>query len=258
MADIPKHLLERAAARRAALSGAPAPETTASTDAAAVPAVAASAPVAATGGAGGGVVSPAALVPTPAGPPSAPKGMGFARIGSVFMLVALPVWLFFMFNTFSVPGAAADSPEAIGSRLYAANCASCHGPNGAGTDAGLVGRPLYNGESDKTFPDPVDQFAFVRHGSCGTGVSYGNPDRDGGQHVGKGGMPAFASGTLSDSELLAVINYERHVLAGEAFPANELVKAGAPEADAALVIPPADVEKVLAETGIATGDVCGK
>ncbi len=258
MADIPKHLLERAAARRAALSGAEAPAATASAEAASAPAVVASAPVAAAGGAaGGGGVAAAAPVPTPAGPPPAPKGMGFARIGSVFMLVALPVWLFFMFNTFSVPGASADSPEAIGGRLYAANCASCHGPNGAGSDAGLVGRPLYNGEVDKTFPDPIEQFAFVRHGSCGTGVSYGNPQRDGGQHVGKGGMPAFAPGTLSDADLLAVINYERHVLAGEAYPVNPLVKVGAPEAEAALVVPEADLTKTLSETKYETGDVCG-
>lgn len=258
MADIPKHLLERAAARRAALSGAEAPVPAAEADAAAVPAVATAAPVAAAGGVGGGGVAAVAPVPTPAGPPPAPKGMGFARIGSVFMLVALPVWLFFMFNTFSVPGAAADSPEAIGERLFVANCAACHGANGAGSDAGLVGRPLYNGEVDKSFPDPVEQFAYVRHGSCGTGVSYGNPEREGGQHVGKGGMPAFAPGTLSDAELLAVINYERHVLGGEAYPVNPLVKAGAPEADAALIVPEADVEKVLAETKYETGDVCGK
>jgi mono/diheme cytochrome c family protein len=258
MADIPKHLLERAAARRAALSGTEAPAPTASAEGAAAPAVAAPAAAVASGGAGGGGVAAAAPVPSPAGPPPAPKGLGFARMGSVFMLVALPVWLFFMFNTFSVPGASADSPEAIGARLYAANCASCHGPNGAGTDAGLVGRPLYNGEADKTFPDPVEQFAFVRHGSCGTGVSYGNPNRDGGQHVGKGGMPGFAPGTLTDADLLAVINYERHVLAGEAYPVNPLVKAGAPEADAALVIPEADLTKTLSETKYATGDVCGK
>ena len=257
MADIPKHLLERAAARRAALSGAEAPAPTATADTAAVPAVAAVAPVAA-GGAGGGGVAAVAPAPTPAGPPPAPKGMSFARIGSVFMLVALPVWLFFMFNTFSVPGASADSPEAIGGRLYVANCIACHGANGAGSDAGLAGRPLYNGEVDKTFPDPVEQFAFVRHGSCGTGVSYGNPKRDGGQHVGKGGMPAFATGTLSDADLLAVINYERHVLAGEAYPVNPLVKAGAPAADAALVVPEADLTKTLTGTKYQTGDVCGK
>ena len=89
-------------------------------------------------------------------------------------------------------------------------------------------------------------------------MSYGNPQRDGGQHVGKGGMPAFAPGTLSDADLLAVINYERHVLAGEAYPVNPLVKVGAPEADAALVVPEADLTKTLGETKYETGDVCGK
>ena len=257
MAEVPKHLLEKSAARRAALSGAPAPVPAAPAPSDDVAAVAVSAaPVATAGGAGGGaIVSP---VPTPAGPPPAPKGLGVARIGSVFMLVALPVWLFFMFNTFSVPGAAADSPAAIGERLYVTNCAGCHGANGAGSDAGLSGRPLYNGEVDKTFPNPVDQFAFVRHGSCGTGVSYGNPEREGGQHVGKAGMPAFATATLSNAELLAVLNYERHVLAGEDYPVNPLIQVGAPAADATLVVPEADVEKVLTETKYETADVCGK
>ena len=261
MADIPKHLLERAAARRAALSGeaAPAAPVAASADApAAVPAVVAPTAVAATGGAGAGAPPPVASVPSIPAPPPIPRGMGFARIGSVFMLVALPVWLFFMFNTFAVQSAGADTPEAIGERLYQANCVACHGANGAGSDAGLSGRPLYNGEVDKTFPDPVDQFAFVRHGSCATGVSYGNPKREGGQHAGKGGMPAFAGTALSDAELIAVINYERHVLAGEKFPLNELAKVGADEATLTSIVPAADLETALKEVKITTDDVCGK
>jgi mono/diheme cytochrome c family protein len=257
MADIPKHLLERAAARRAALSGAEAPTPTPAE--AAVPAVATDAPVAAvaSGGGAGAVVPPAAPAPI-AAPPPPPRGLGFARIGSVFMLVALPVWLFFMFNTFSVPGASADSPEAVGARLYTANCIACHGANGSGSDGGLAGRPLYNGEVDKTFPDPLAQFAFVRHGSCGVGVPYGNPKREGGQHQAKGNMPNFAAGTLSDAELLAVLNYERHVLAGEAYPVNPLVKAGEAEAEATKIVPEADVAKALEETKYTTDDVCGK
>jgi mono/diheme cytochrome c family protein len=259
MADIPKHLLERAAARRAALSGAEAPTPTAAPSEAAVPAVVADAPVVAApagGGGGAAVVPPAAAASVPA-PPPPPKGLGFARMGSVFMLVALPVWLFFMFNTFSVPSASADSPEAVGERLYNANCVACHGANGAGSDVGLAGRPLYNGEVDKTFPDPLAQFAFVRHGSCAAGAAYGNPKRAGGQHVGKGGMPNFGAGALSDAELLAVINYERHLLAGEEYPVNPLVKAGEPEAEFTKVVPEADVAKALADTKITTEDVCG-
>ncbi len=257
MADIPKHLLERAAARRAALSGAEAPTLAAAE--ASVPAVAvpAAAVVPVAGGGGGGVVPPAAPPSVPA-PPPAPRGMGFARLGSVFMLVALPVWMFFMFNTFSVPGASADSPEAVGARLYTANCVACHGANGSGSDGGLAGRPLYNGEVDKTFPDPLAQFAFVRHGSCGVGVPYGNPKREGGQHKAKGNMPNFAATTLSDAELIAVLNYERHVLAGEAYPVNPLIKVGDAEAEATKVVPEADLTKTLSETKYTTGDVCGK
>ena len=262
MADIPKHLLERAAARRAALSGeaAPAPSTPAAGDgSAAVPAVVAPvAVVASAGGSGGGAPPPVASVPSVPAVPPVPKGMGFARMGSIVTLVALPIWLFFMFNTFTEQGAAADSPEAIGSRLYAANCVACHGANGAGSAEGLSGRPLYNGEVDKTFPNPLDQLAFVRHGSCGVGVSYGNPKRDGGQHVGKGGMPAFAAATLSDTELLAVINYERHVLAAETYPVNELVQVGEPEATRNSIVPTADLTTSLKEVKITTDDVCGK
>lgn len=264
MADIPKHLLERAAARRAALSGAEAPAAEAAASAnpapaAAVPAVAeAAAPAVAAGGGGAATPPPAAGVPATAVTPPAPRGMSFARIGSVFMLVALPVWLFFMFNTFSVQGAAADTPEAIGARIFAANCQSCHLANGAGSDQGGVGRPLYNGEVEKTFPKVLDQFAFVRHGSCGVGVNYGNAKREGGQHVGKGGMPAFATATLSDAELLAVLNYERHVLAGKAFPANELANADADEAALATVVPEADITTALEGVKYDTADVCGK
>lgn len=260
MADIPKHLLERAAARRAALSGEAAPATpTAGDGAAAVPAVVGTvAVVAAAGGSGAGAPPPVASVPSVPAVPPVPKGMGFARMGSIVTLVALPIWLFFMFNTFTEQGAAADSPEATGARLYAANCVACHGANGAGSAEGLVGRPLYNGEVDKTFPNPLDQLAFVRHGSCGVGVSYGNPKRDGGQHAGKGGMPAFAATTLSDTELLAVINYERHVLAGETYPINELVKVGEPEATRNSIVPVADLSTSLKEVKITTDDVCGK
>ena len=265
MADIPKHLLERAAARRAALSGEAAPTPSGAADVgvpANVPAVsAATGETVVAGGSGAGAPPPIAnvpAVPTPPTPPPVPRGMGFARIGSVFTLVALPVWLFFMFNTFSVQGAAADTPEAVGGRLYAANCVACHGANGAGSAEGLVGRPLYNGEVDKTFPNPLDQLGFVRHGSCGVGVPYGNPKRDGGQHVGKGGMPAFAAATLSDAELLAVLNYERHVLAGETYPVNELVKVGEPEATRNSIVPPADLDTALKAVKITTEDVCGK
>lgn len=260
MADIPKHLLERAAARRAALSGETAPAPTASTDdGAALPAIVAPVSVvAATGGSGAGAPPPVASVPSIPAPPPVPKGSGFARIGSIVTLVSLPIWLFFMFNTFTEQGAAADSPEATGARLYAANCVACHGANGAGSAEGLIGRPLYNGEVDKTFPDPLDQLAFVRHGSCGVGVSYGNPKRDGGQHVAKGAMPAFATATLSDTELLAVLNYERHVLAGETYPANELVKVGEPEATRNSIVPAADMATALKAVKITTDDVCGK
>jgi mono/diheme cytochrome c family protein len=262
MADIPKHLLERAAARRAALSGGEAPAPVASVEAApaSVPAVAAPAAPVAAAGAGGAGAPPTIPAAAPAGPPpvpAPPRGFTFARIGSVFMLVAVPVWSFFMFNAFSESGASAETPEAIGKTLYEANCVSCHAASGAGSEAGLAGRPLYKGEVEKTFPNPVDQFAFVRHGSCEGGVPYGNPKREGGQHAAKKGMPNFGEATLSDEELIAVINYERYVLNGKAYPANLLAKADAPEETVTSIVPQEEVVKTLKETKITTEDVCG-
>ena len=263
MADIPKHLLERAAARRAALAGGEAPAAAAPVEAesASVPAVVApSAPATPAAGGSGAGAPPSVPVPAAAAVPAVPRGMTFARIGSVFMLVAVPVWSFFMFNAFSESGASAQTPEARGASLYVSlNCVTCHMANGGGTEANGVGRPLYKGEVEKTFPDPLAQLAFVRHGSCEKGVSYGNPKREGGQHVGKGGMPNYSAQQVSDEDLLAVLNYERHVLNGKPYPGNLLVKAdNKDEATATSIVPEADLVKALEEVKITTEDVCGK
>lgn len=233
MAEVPPHLLERAAARRAALSGGgaetPAPEPAAaaltgasgSTSSSTAVSVAVAIPEAA--------APPARLAKGSAAPvtvraPGPPKGTTFAKMASVFLLASVPLWGIFMFDAWATPRAVADTPAALGQSLFNANCTACHGADGSGSDGGKAGRPLYNGEVEKTFPDPVQQATFVKHGSCAVGRPYGNPAREGGQHVAKGGMPAFS--TLTDSQLIYLINYERHRLkkTPDEFPVNVLAK----------------------------------
>ncbi len=230
MAEVPAHLLEKAKARRAALAAgggvaaddagaAPAASTASSESApaASVPAVAATPKAAAP-------AKPSAPVVEKTPPP--PRGSVAARFAAVFFLAVTPVWAFFMYGAFGTPRASANSPEAIGERLYNLNCASCHGANGAGKDQGGVGRPLWNGEAEKTFPDPLDQAGFVKHGSCASGQPYGDPKREGGQHIGQqvGVMSNFAS--LSDEDILYIVAYERAKLSGKEFPLNMLAKVG--------------------------------
>ena len=253
MAEVPQHLLDKAKARRAALSGAPVDESSASN----VPAVKEAAPVAKaapTPSAGGG-----GLTPPPSGPavvptaPPPPRGTGFAKMGSVFMLVAVPLWAIFMFNSFATPFSRTLTPEKQGETIYANNCASCHLANGAGWDSGGIGRALWNGEADKTFPSPLEQLAFVKHGSCGVGAPYGNPKREGGQHISqqKGLMPAF-DGVLTDLEILYVVQYERSILRdGGAWPEDLLAPVGEPANPAnipapgqTLVLPTVETDKV--------------
>jgi mono/diheme cytochrome c family protein len=52
---------------------------------------------------------------------------------------------------------------------------------------------------------------WIRGGST-TGLPYGDPAREGGQHISKGGMPAFG-GQLSDAEIENVILYVRTTFA---------------------------------------------
>jgi mono/diheme cytochrome c family protein len=271
VAEVPKHLLEKAAARRAALSGAPAPEKAASaaptTESTAVATTAASTAVAsaaspaapAKGGGGGGSV---ALPTIPAGPPPLPRGSRFATVTSVFMLVAVPLWALFMFNAWATPIQTTETPEVIGAKAYA-TCTACHNANGSGSAGGGSGRPLWNAEVEKTFPDPLDQAAFLYHGSCSVGAPYGAADREGGQHKGKGGMPAWA-GALTPQQVLYVVTYERHILKdGGKWPTDLFAKydpkTGKEEApDAKRAATPIDFVALDKELVKRAATLCGK
>jgi mono/diheme cytochrome c family protein len=239
VADIPPHLLERSRARRAALGqGGDAPAESAAPAAAAKAApstevaTTSAAPVSASSGSAGGPPPREVAPPVVAGPPPPPPGLATAKMGRIALMSLFPVWLLFMWGNFVNDSGGALTPLQEGQALYTANCVACHGANGAGSDAGLSGRPLWKGQAELTFLAVEDQMAFVRHGSCGVGVPYGNPEREGGQHQGKGGMPAFAEAALSDEELRWLIMYERTILSkGEtAFVEEEVAAVEAGEA----------------------------
>jgi hypothetical protein len=255
VAEVPQRLLDMSKARRALLAGKPAPEASApaaSTEVAVAASAATPAAKAAPAGGGSGVASsPYPVIPAS---PLAPKGFRFAKIGAAFLLTVTPIWALFMFSAWATPHVKGDTPAKVGEAVYV-GCIGCHGANGAGTDGGGIGRPLWNKSVEQTFPDPVEQAAFIWHGSCEPGKPYGNPDREGGQHIAKGGMPAFA-GALTATQLLYAVTYERASLSGADWPVDLFAKAGeAPdEARAALPIEEAALLKQFEE---AAAKVCG-
>ena len=69
---------------------------------------------------------------------------------------------------------------------------------------------LAKGEFAKTFPRVEDVFAWVRSGSPAIGTPYGDPAREGGQHVVNSGlMPSFSATRLPDDQLRQIIDYLR-------------------------------------------------
>lgn len=262
MAEVPPHLLERSRARRAALGlGTDGEATTPTPAAAAAPSAPAEAGAGVTQAAAVPAQSPAAgsgrgtkggTPTTYVAPP--PRGSSVARMGSVFFLLAVPLWAVFMFNAYATQKSLVKTPADIGAAIYvSSNCVTCHLSNGAGKEGGAVGRPLYNGNAEKTFPDPLEQVAFVKHGSCGTGTPYGNPNREGGQHKALGGMPAFAS-SLTDEQILYVVQYERSVLSNKPYPADLFAKAGEAPNTARVPLPNAPTTTIKP---VAIDKICG-
>jgi mono/diheme cytochrome c family protein len=207
--EVPEHLLARSRERRAALGlgggdegGAPAP---AAAEGGAASAEASSAPVPAAAAAAPVVFEE----PPPPPPPPYVAELQRTRVPLWVMpvLVALPFWGILYFGAFgSRHTEAVTAPD--GAAIFSANCAACHGAAGEGG----VGPALENGDAAITFPDEADHISWVKTGSGPfAGKPYGDPEREGGPRVAKGGMPAFA-GTLSDAEIQAVVTYEREQL----------------------------------------------
>jgi mono/diheme cytochrome c family protein len=131
------------------------------------------------------------------------------------VVALLPVWAFIYQWSLTPVTKAVSGPLASGQELYTNNCQSCHLPTGAGDSAGGIGFQLSGGSVLQTFPQINDQIAFVKSGSEPyIGKPYGNPNRPGGQRVGKAGMPAWGE-VLTDQQINDVVCYERVVLSGQ-------------------------------------------
>jgi mono/diheme cytochrome c family protein len=214
MAEVPDYLLERSRARRAALGlgGGDAPAGAGAGgggaaeggagDGGAVAAVAADAPAP--------VAAPAAARPTAALPTYvAPVGpRSGIPVWMMPVILLLPLWAIVYLGAFGETTSAAG--PASGAEVFQqAGCVNCHGAQGQGG----VGPQLAGGQVSKTFPNEADHLKFVHEGSSKIkGQPYGDPNREGGQHVAKtGGMPSFA-GQLSEEEIAAVVKFEREGL----------------------------------------------
>ena len=111
----------------------------------------------------------------------------FRRVVNVAeALVALGAVAFVILLFANNPGGAGSG--SVGTQLFAANCASCHGADGSGG----IGPQLSGGRVLRDFPNEADEATFVANG--------------------RGIMPGFAT-ALTPAQLKAVVDYTRTGLA---------------------------------------------
>lgn len=214
MTEVPEHLLRRSRERRAALglgggeggeSAPAAADATPATTSAATPAPAAASAAPA-------VPAEPAFV-EPVNRENYLRVQEYKRtripVWAMSGLLALPFWGALYFGAFGERGGHGEEGPPDGAAIYAGNCASCHGAAGEGG----VGPAMSGGAVALTFPDPAAHTAWIEGGSASVGIGnpYGDPDREGGQRIARGGMPAFR-GTLTAEEIDAVVAYERDEL----------------------------------------------
>lgn len=103
----------------------------------------------------------------------------------------------------------AAGPSLPGGAEYAAQCAACHGPDGGGG----VGPALK--DTHTVFPDPKEQFAWVKEVANTHSGSYGAENKgNAGKGSVPGAMPKFG-GSLSDDQIWDVVIFERVTFGGE-------------------------------------------
>ena len=221
MTEIPEHLLQRSRERRAALGdgggdAGDAPAASTSGESAAAPAESTAVePAAAAAPASAAAAAPVPAVVEEELSPMLVADQAIRRtripMFALPVLLLLPFWAVLYAGAFGERGhEEVVDPAVLGPRVYAAQCAGCHG----GAGEGGSGPALAGGAAAKTFPDEADHVAWVQEGSIGkaAGTPYGSANREGGQRtVGSGGMPGFAS-TLSPAEIEAVVQFERESL----------------------------------------------
>lgn len=228
MTEIPEHLLKRSRERRAALSGESAPADTAGSPATPAPAAETTPVAAATPAPAKAAVpaKPAAPVVKP-DPPyvAAAKQRHKIPWWAMSTLALMPLILFMYIRGLTPQEAQASGPIADGAEVFN-SCSSCHLADGSGSAAG---RQLNNGDVQLTFPKIEWQLNFVYTGSkVHEGEVYGDPNREGGAHVGitqfGAEMPPQGSatgGALTDAQILAVVCHERYDLPGAPDPTDE-------------------------------------
>lgn len=224
MTEVPEHLLARSRARRGALAGGgdAAPAAPEAAGGAVEPAAAAAAPAAAPASAAPAATATAVKEPEPL-PPYVEAAVNRKKIPywAMAVLAFLPLWAILYAQTLTAPPVTAETQLVAGAAVFSGKgCAGCHGATGGGGS----GRQLSDCQVIKTFPYIEQQLEFVKLGSAGfEGQVYGNPDREGGAHVGGsfGNMPAFGA-ALTDKELLEVVRHEREDLGGEVVPDDRI------------------------------------
>lgn len=237
MVDIPEHLLKRSREAKAKAEGqappaedAAAAETEPEASAAAAPeppteAAPEPAPAPAPAAAESVALAPAAAA-TPAvpeaprvyAPLSQPTGThqgvrGVKVPGWLYptyvLIPILAIGLLLSVVRVSNEQAASAGPTLPGGAEYAAQCAACHGPDGGGG----VGPALK--DTHTVFPDPTEQFAWVKENASTHSGPYGADNKgNAGKGAVPGAMPKFG-GSLSDDQIWDVVIYERVSFAGE-------------------------------------------
>ena len=244
MTEIPEHLLKRAQARRAALTGAEAPaEESAAADA--------SAPAAAPAASAPAKTPQRAPLPTlddePAPPPpdipvvAAAKSRKRVPYWAAPVLALLPLWAIIYQAAVTTPDRGETDPLVIGSGVFVNSCQGCHAAGGAG---GASGAQLAEGHTIETFSDPLTMVHWVGYGfgdAARPDGTYGDVNRP--QLT--GAMPGF-QGQLSPEEIASVVIYVRQELGGDLYDpeAERGFTAEAFEEDPAAVV--TQVEETLA------------
>lgn len=115
----------------------------------------------------------------------------FRRIVNIAELIVLAGAVFAAVMLFAYrPGSV--SAASTGGKIFAANCATCHGANGEG----ISGPRLAGGAVVRDFPNEADQIAVVTNGRRGSA----------------GTMPSF-EGDLTPEEIRQVVDFTRTELA---------------------------------------------
>jgi mono/diheme cytochrome c family protein len=255
LTEIPEHLLKRAAARRASLSGSEDAPADAPASGDASPAPVADTPAAAAPAKAGPAPLPSLEEDAPKAKPDSPVVAAAKRRKRVpywaaSVLALLPLWGIIYVSAVSEPPAGDTDPLVIGAEGYTAlGCSGCHGGDGGGGS----GAKLSDGEVIKTFADPLAMAHWIQFGAAEgarADGTYGDLDREGGPRSVNdmpGQMPAFPD--VDSEELAAVIIYIREELAGGDPAEDPNFNVETFEADAAALAATLDAVKELGPGG---------